>query len=291
MRELENLKKAILEEYPRLSEDSTFTFRCHKGVPCFNECCGDVNIFLTPYDIIRLKNNLGITSGEFLAKYTISPFDENLQYPVVMLKMEDDEKKSCPFVTEDGCSVYADRPWSCRMYPLGQASPKEGDETVEEEFYFLLKEATCKGFDEDKKWTVAEWIKDQGIDDYYELGTMFKEIALHESLREGKGMSPEKIDMFFMVAYDIDRFRDFVFRSSFLDKFEVDKELESRLMEEDVELLKFGFKWLRFALFGEKTIRIKQDIYDSRKRAIEERLEEKKRQEEKKRKAMEEDME
>jgi len=105
MREIENLKKAILEEYPRLSEDSEFEFSCNKDVPCFNDCCGDVNIFLTPYDVLRLKNHLEISSGEFLRQYTISPFDENLKYPVVLLKMNDNEKKSCQFVTEDGCSV------------------------------------------------------------------------------------------------------------------------------------------------------------------------------------------
>ena len=93
MKEIERLKKTILEEYPRLSEKSKFCFKCHPGVPCFNDCCGDVNIFLTPYDILRLRKNLGITTEEFLKKYTISPFDKNLKYPVVMLKMEENEKR------------------------------------------------------------------------------------------------------------------------------------------------------------------------------------------------------
>ena len=276
MKELENLKRTILEEYPRLSKDSTFTFHCHKGVSCFNDCCGDVNIFLTPYDIIRLKDKLGISSGEFLSKYTISPFDEKLQYPVVMLKMEENEKRSCPFVGEDGCTVYRDRPWSCRMYPLGQASPKEGSEALDDEFYFLLQESVCKGFAEDKKWTVAEWIKDQGIDDYHELGELFKEIALHDSLREGKGMSMEKVEMFFTVAYNIDKFHDFVFKSTFFDRFEVDEDTKNKIRNDDVELLKFGFEWLRFSLFGESTMKIKSDIYEARKKELEEKTSPKK---------------
>ena len=36
-------------------------------------------------------------------------------------------------------SVNPDRPWSCRMYQLGLASPKEGA-TEEDDFYFLMKE-------------------------------------------------------------------------------------------------------------------------------------------------------
>ena len=139
MREIEKFKEHILKEYPRLTKEDKFTFSCHKGVPCFNACCGDVNIFLTPYDIIRLRKNLGISSNELLKKYTISPFDKNLKYPVVMLKMEDNEKKSCPFVGLHGCGVYPDRPWACRMYPLGLASPGDNGDDLNEEFYFLLK--------------------------------------------------------------------------------------------------------------------------------------------------------
>ena len=57
MKELESLKKTILEQYPRLKEDAEFNFACHPGVSCFNQCCSDVNIFLTPYDVLRLKNH------------------------------------------------------------------------------------------------------------------------------------------------------------------------------------------------------------------------------------------
>jgi len=99
MNEIENLKKAILEEYPRLTEDDTFRFACHPGVPCFNECCSDVNIFLTPYDILRMKNRLGISSMEFLDQYTLTPLDQNLKYPILMLRMQDDEKKKCQLVS------------------------------------------------------------------------------------------------------------------------------------------------------------------------------------------------
>jgi Fe-S-cluster containining protein len=266
MREIENLKKVILEEYPRLDLESKFTFQCHKSVACFNDCCGDVNIFLTPYDILRLKNRLKISSGEFLSKYTISPFDKNLRYPVVLLKMEENERKSCPFVSPDGCLVYTDRPWSCRMYPLGLASPKSDGESLDKEFYFLLQEGVCKGFHEKKQYTVAEWIKDQGVDQYTEMGELFKDIALHEILQKGEMLSPEKIEMFFMAAYDFDRFRDFVFNSSFLKKFDVDERTQEQIREDDAALLKFSFKWLRFALFGEKTMTIRREVLEAEKR-------------------------
>lgn len=260
MDEIERLKKAILEDYPRMNEQSEFCFRCHKDVPCFNACCGDVNIFLTPYDIIRLKNRLGMTSGEFLSRYTISPFDKNAKYPIILLKMEDDEKKSCPFVADDGCSVYEDRPWPCRMYPLGLASPKDDPENIDKEFYFLLKEDVCKGHNEKHTQTVAEWLEGQGIDEYNEMGELFKQITLHDYFGRGGILDPKKIDMFFTVCYNIDKFREFIFGSSFFDKFEVDDETKAKIKVDDVALLKFGYKWLRFSLFSEPTMKINVDV-------------------------------
>ena len=268
MREIENLKKAILEEYPRLDKDCKFSFGCHKGVPCFNDCCADVNIFLTPYDILRLKNKLGITSGEFLGKYTISPFDENLKYPAVLLKMNEDTKKSCPFVGKDGCSVYENRPWACRMYPVGMASPKEDNQQIDEEFYFLLKEDICKGFAEDTDWTIRNWLEDQGIEQYNQMGEYFKDITLHKYFMEGGSLSPEKMEMFFMVCYNLDKFRRFIFESTLFDKFEVDKETVQKIKTDDVELLKFGYNWLRFALFGEKTMTVKSDVLETKKQDL-----------------------
>jgi Fe-S-cluster containining protein len=268
MKELERFKKTVLEEYPRLGLDSRFCFRCHKGVPCFNECCRDINIFLTPYDIIRLKNNLGMNSEEFIKKYTITPFDQNLKYPILLLKMNDDEKKSCPFVGEEGCTVYSDRPWACRMYPLGLASPKENHQTEKDDFYFLLKEEVCKGFAEDNELSVKEWIEDQEIELYDRIGRGFKEITLHSYFQEEKDLSPQKMEMFFMVCYNIDKFREFVFKSTFLDKFEIDEKLREEIKKDDVALLEFGYDWLKFALFGEKTMTVKSDIMKAKQKEL-----------------------
>jgi Fe-S-cluster containining protein len=271
MKEIERFKKEILDQYDRLSRESDFKFSCHKDLTCFNECCMDVNIFLTPYDILRLKNNLGITSGEFLKEYTISPFDKNLKYPVILLKMRDDENKGCPFVTDEGCGVYPDRPWSCRMYPIGLASPKEEDDHSDKEFFFLLKDEICDGHNEVKKWTVAGWMEDQGIAEYEMMGKHFKDLTLHRFFMEGRELPPEKMEMFFTACYNLDKFREFLFQSSFFEKFEVDDETKNRIEKDDVELLLFGYNWLRFALFGEKTMTVKKNIIDDKKKSLEER--------------------
>jgi hypothetical protein len=256
-REIENLKKAILEEYPRMTEEDTFRFSCHPGISCFNDCCGDVNIFLTPYDILRMKNALGISSQEFLDQYTITPIEKHQNYPVILLKMREDDKKSCHFVSADGCTIYHDRPWACRYYPVGLASPKEGEADSDEDFYFVLKEDVCRGHGEGREWTIREWRHDQGLEKYDEFGRMFKEITLHDYFTRGKVLDPPRMEMFHMACYNLDTFRRFIKESTFLKRFEISEGLVVKIMEDDEELLRFGFQWLKFALFAEKTIQIK----------------------------------
>ncbi|MGC8595738.1 MAG: YkgJ family cysteine cluster protein [Candidatus Kryptoniota bacterium] len=255
MNDLESFKESVLKEHRPLNKLDTFSFRCYKGISCFNKCCADVNIFLTPYDVIRLKNNLGISSEEFLEKYCIVPIDARQQYPIVMLRMNSDEGKSCPFLCPDGCKVYKDRPWACRMFPIGSGSSKEGSE----EFFFIIEEPLCMGYYENKQWSIEEWMANQEVSNYSSMGELFKQIALHEYFVSGKQLNPAKLEMFYMVCYNIDKFREFVFESSFLKRFNIDEEIISQIKTSDVELLKFGFKWLKFSLFGEPTIRLKSD--------------------------------
>ncbi len=261
MNGVERLKAVILRDYPRYTEDDRFTFCCHEQISCFNKCCADVNIFLSPYDILRMKNHLGLTSEQFLERHTLMPTDQHQQYPVVLLEMTDAEDKHCSFVNEEGCAIYENRPWACRMYPVGLASPAEENPTAEEkDFYFMIKDSFCMGHNEDKGWTIREWIRNQGVEIYTEMGKRFKEVAMHPWFEKGNDLSPQQIEMFFTVCYNLDTFRRMVFESSFLEKFEVDEALQAQMREDDVELLKFGFEWLKFSLFGEPTMTIKPNV-------------------------------
>mgnify|MGYP003572990922 CR=1 FL=1 len=69
----EQLRERILADSPRLGLDDTFEFSCHPGISCFNQCCADVNIFLSPYDVLRMKKRLSVPSTEFLDTYTRLP--------------------------------------------------------------------------------------------------------------------------------------------------------------------------------------------------------------------------
>jgi hypothetical protein len=260
MDELPNRKamqEAILKDYPRMTEEGSFRFACGKQASCFTQCCADVNIVLTPYDLLRMKNRLGISSGEFLERYAVIPFSKEQRLPVVLLKMLDDERKACPFVNQEGCSIYEDRPWACRMYPVGVASPKSAEES---KFYFLIREKACQGYREGSAWTVRSWMENQGVGPYDELGEGFKEITLHDHFLRGGELEPGKMEMFHMVCYDLDRFRRFVFETSFLKKFEVDAASAERARTDDVELMKLGFRWLKVCLFGEKALNVRDEV-------------------------------
>lgn len=253
----DHFKKKLFDEAERLRPDHRFRFSCNPGVSCFNECCCDVNIFLTPYDIIRLKKRLDMDSEEFLLRHTIMPMDARQSYPIILLKMKDDERKSCPFVDpEQGCTVYEDRPWPCRMFPVGKASPKTDSAMP---FYFFMKEEVCRGFEEaEDEWTIESWMDNQQVKEYDEMGELFKGIALHSFFGKGQRLTPPLMEMFHMVCYNIDKFRLFVFESSFLKRFVVPEEQVEKMRDDDVELLKFGYRWLRFAIFQEPTMEVRQ---------------------------------
>ena len=53
----------------KLTANSRLKFRCHKGVRCFTACCSNVNIVLPPYDLLRIRKRLGITTEEVFEKY------------------------------------------------------------------------------------------------------------------------------------------------------------------------------------------------------------------------------
>lgn len=265
-RDINDVKEDILQNYPRMKLEDKFNFACHAGLSCFNQCCGDVTIVLTAYDILRMKNALGMRSEDFHLKYTFVPFNKEQDVPVVILKMRDDDKKTCPFVSEKGCTIYENRPWACRMYPVGIASPAEGREN-DDKFYFVMKDRLCNGLDEKKSWSIKEWIEDQGVEEYNKYGEMFKEVALHPRLVGGMELTPTKMDMYYMGLYNLDRFREFVFESTFLDKFDVSPEEIEAIKTDDLELMKFAFKWLKLSLFREMTMKAKDSYIEFMKKS------------------------
>ncbi|MEZ0328444.1 MAG: YkgJ family cysteine cluster protein [Dissulfuribacterales bacterium] len=261
-------KLANIIDPVRLEKNDKFCFRCHPGVPCFTLCCRNMNIILTPYDIIRLKRRLGMNSDMFLKLYAVPEILVKTGVPVARLKMLEKEGGKCPFVTQNGCQVYSDRPVCCRYYPIGMASLIQQDEDInKEEFFFLIKEPHCKGFLEQTEWTVNEWRGDQEADLYDSMNSGWFELLLRKRSFGDETEMPEKARaLFYMITTNMERFRDFVFGSRFLNTYEVPEERLKKILEDDVELMQFGFDYLKNAIFGTETqeLSLKKEILEKK---------------------------
>jgi Fe-S-cluster containining protein len=248
---IRNRKQLCLEE--------TFTFGCHPGISCFNTCCRDVNIFLTPLDTLTLSRATGVDTEQFLFEHVLFPVTKDLHLPAPLLRMTSGTDKRCPFAGDEGCIVYADRPWACRMYPLGSALPPARADQVPTPIYFLMEDSFCSGAGEQIEWTAAAYRESQGVPSREALEAGFQEIVSHPWFIGGRQLDPARIEMFHMAAYNLDAFRRFVFSSTFLKRFELDDGLVTSIRTSDIALLQFSFVWLRFALFGEPTMKIRPE--------------------------------
>ncbi|MBU3936232.1 MAG: YkgJ family cysteine cluster protein, partial [Proteobacteria bacterium] len=132
--------------------------------------------------------------------------------------------------------------------------------TAAEEFYFLVKEPYCKGHEEPKEQTIREWRIDQGIDESDEMNQEWMEIVMRrKSFGLQATLSEQAQKMFFMASTDLDKFRDFVFNSSFLETYDVDAETLAKIKTDDIALMKFSSKYLASSIFGTKDLTIKPE--------------------------------
>jgi Fe-S-cluster containining protein len=245
--------------------DSEFQFNCHKGIACFNECCKSIDITLTPYDIVRLKRRLGMSSKEFVARHTV-PFEMDA-HGLPGLKMATKPGAGeCVFLTQEGCSVYQDRPAACRYYALGNMAVRKKDSSDVEDVYFVVKEPHCLGHQEPVKQTVGEYRKNQGIDKYDEMNREWRDIVLKKRSSGptvGKPSS-RSMQLFDMCSYDMDSFREFIQSEGFQAVFDLDADQQARLKSDEDALLSFAFRFLKQVLFGEKSIPIKEGAREKR---------------------------
>lgn len=249
---------------------SKIQFRCRKGISCFNACCKKADITLTPYDVIRLKDHLGKSSTEFLKDHTV-PFQMDREgLPGAKLKTTDEGV--CLFMTEEGCSVYKDRPTACRYYPLGHMSMLASGSKTDETHYFMVKEEHCKGHEEDRVLPIADYLKEQETRQYDEMNREWMQLMLkRRSMGPTVGRPPEAtLQMFFMCSFDMERLRRFVLSDNFKKTYDLEDSTYEVLEKEDNSLMQFGVRLMKQAFFGERTIPEKDGAWEKR---VEERQE------------------
>lgn len=258
----------------QLGLDDRFQFRCHKGIACFNKCCENIDIMLTPYDLLRLKRRFGLESREFVDQYTRDYQMDAHGMPGLKLKTKEDST-ACVFLTPEGCGVYPDRPSACRYYALGQLSMRKAGAPKAEDSYFVIKEPHCLGHFEDKVQTVGEYRREQGLDEYDAENEEWRRIVLKKrSAGPAVGKpSARSFELFFLASYDIEGFRRFIASPGFEELFDLEPDFVQGLMGDDIKLMHFGFRFLKQVLFGEVTIPLKMDAARQRLTRYKEKVE------------------
>lgn len=96
------------------ARSSSFSYECR----ACTRCCYGKRIAVNPYELARLSRNLGITTTELIDRYTSDG-------GTALATRAD---AACVFLGSDGCTVHADRPLVCRLYPLGRIVQPDGAE-------------------------------------------------------------------------------------------------------------------------------------------------------------------
>jgi len=243
-----------------LSPDSEFQFNCHKGVVCFNACCKSIDITLLPYDILRLKRQLGMDSKEFVARYTV-PYEMDFHGLPGLKIARKPTTSECVFLGEEGCTVYEDRPSACRYYALGSMGVRSKDSNTVEDIFFVVKEPHCLGHNEPHTQTVGEYRKTQGVEKYDDMNREWRDLVIKKRSSGPSVGAPSQrsMQLFDMCSYDMDSFREFVQSAGFKGIFDIDETELTELLADEDRLYAFSIRFLKQVLFGEMSIPVKAD--------------------------------
>ena len=142
-----------------LDRQSPFSFRCAR---C-SACCRFKQIQVNPYEIARLARGRGLSTGELVARFT--------RFGGSCLAV--DAEGRCVFFGPAGCTVHADRPLVCRLYPLGRHRDGFGRESFSE----IAPDAGCAASREGSG-TVDGWLQSQDAMPYIEAADRYFEVFL-----------------------------------------------------------------------------------------------------------------
>jgi Fe-S-cluster containining protein len=222
--------------------------------------------------VLRLKQRLGMDSGAFLNEYTVPYELEPGGLAGVKLRPVAGGT-ACRFMTAEGCSVYEDRPTSCRYYPLALLSMRKQGESTDRDAWALVSEPHCLGHAEPRTLTVDDYRAEQGLREYDDKARGWRQLVLKKKSSGPTIGAPSKrsLQLFFMACYDLDRFRAFVASDGFAELFDVPGDEMLEILRDDDSLLQFAFRLLRQTLFGEHTIALHAEAAAGRAQRASER--------------------
>lgn len=242
----------MIDSLPEIGHQDTFCFDCGPDVPCFNRCCAELTLPLTPYDMLRLHRQLGGTCEEIIRTFTHLRSFPDTGFPLLLMRMIESPDAPCPFVTPAGCSIYQDRPGACRSYPLGRGA-KLGRQGVEERF-FVVHEDHCRGFDHGACHTPAQWFENQGLEKYNFFNDRYMRLMSMIKATE-RPLDSRMANMCLVCLYQLDRFRELIEMMKIFSRVRISDEKKAIIMADSAEggeaRLNFAFDWMELLLFGQ----------------------------------------
>nr|NIU84014.1 hypothetical protein [Candidatus Thorarchaeota archaeon]NIW14149.1 hypothetical protein [Candidatus Thorarchaeota archaeon] len=80
---------------------------------------------------------------------------------------------------------------------------------------------------------------------YNDWNQRFAELTEDEKVTSWRKGYPGGVDIFYLACYDVDGFRDLVFKEKLFEMVEKDSVDQDKLKTDDLALLEFAFTWLK----------------------------------------------
>lgn len=175
------------ETMKKVEKDGTFHFECSRS----GECCRHMEIFLNPYDILRMAEALGMTTIQLIQDHVL--FLENKQQGILKPVLKAAREGVCAFNSNRLCKIHRDRPLPCRLFPIARM----------DEDYHLQQVSYCKGLSSRRKQDVASYIQEEEAQEHLEAAKPYHRIMKTYVSMDGS-MDLETRDLFHKVLYDFD---------------------------------------------------------------------------------------
>lgn len=175
---------------------------CQDCVGC-SACCQGMgeSITLDPLDVFRLMKRLGCSFEALVQRHLELSVVDGMILP--NLKM-DEKSEKCTFLDENGrCSIHADRPGICRLFPLGRFYENRS-------FRYFLQIHECKKNNR-VKIKVRKWIDTPNVKEYesfvnewhYFLKDLTELVAAEGDEAQQRMVSMYVLKQFYQNLYDL----------------------------------------------------------------------------------------
>lgn len=177
----------MIGKMKKVGEGGTFHFECTRS----GECCRHMEIFLNPYDILRMAKALDTTTIQVIQDQLL--FLENRQQGILKPVLKAAREGVCEFNSNRLCRIHRDRPLPCRLFPIAR---------IDEDFH-LQQVSYCKGLASQREQDVDTYIQEEEAQEHLDAAKPYHRVMRTYVTMDGL-LDQETKDLFHTVLYDFD---------------------------------------------------------------------------------------